>query len=74
MDRVLVGLSQDINELRDVAGWSQDATARAAGIAHNTILDLEKARTDPHISTLVRIAYALGYVTDVRFRRPQPPG
>jgi DNA-binding XRE family transcriptional regulator len=77
VDLLLVRLSQDVNALRELAGWSQDTTAMVAGVAPNTILDLEQARTDPHISTVVRLAYALGYVTELRFRpavtRPSIP-
>jgi transcriptional regulator with XRE-family HTH domain len=69
---VLVRLSQDVNELRESADWSQDALARAAGISDGKVLDIEKARRDPHVSTLVRLAFVFGCQLEVRFRRAPP--
>jgi len=72
VDRVLVQLSQDVNLLREHVDWSQDDLAAAAGVSDGTVLDVEKARTDPRISTLVRLAFVFGYEVDVRFRRRRP--
>lgn len=69
IERLQVQLSQDLNALRESAGWSQDALATAAGVSPNTVLDLEQTRSDPHISTLVRLAFVFGCQLEVRFRR-----
>src|SRR5687767_2834533 len=70
VDRLLVQLSQDVNMMRECRDWSQAELATAAGVADATVLSIEKARTDPQISTIVRLAYAMGYLVDVRFRLP----
>jgi hypothetical protein len=46
------------------AEWSCAHTARMAGIDESTLLDLLKARRDPQLSTVVRLARALN--CDVR--------
>lgn len=57
--------------MRDCREWSQDDVATAAGIAPNTILAIEQARHDPHVSTLVRLAHVFGFEVVISLRRPK---
>ena len=52
-------LGQRIRRLRNDAGLSQDALARAAGIGRVTLLRLEKGDQSPRFKTLDAIASAL---------------
>lgn len=69
--RAMVEASQHLFALRTRHGWSQDATAKAAGIDAGTLLQLEKADGDPQLSTHVRAFYALGYEVYIGLR-PRP--
>lgn len=75
--RALLPISRDFNYARDAREWSQDETAYAAGIAPNTLLAIEQARHDPHLSTLVRLAHIFGFEVVITLRRakriPQLP-
>ena len=53
-------LGQRIRRLRNAAGLSQDALARAAGIGRVTLVRLEKGEQTPRYKTLGAIAKALG--------------
>ncbi|MCY3709512.1 MAG: helix-turn-helix transcriptional regulator [Caldilineaceae bacterium] len=52
-------LGQRIRRLRNSAGLSQDALARAAGIGRVTLVRLEKSEQTPRYKTLAAIARAL---------------
>jgi DNA-binding XRE family transcriptional regulator len=52
-----VALSHDLHALRTHRDWSQDYAASVAGVDPQTILDIEKARLDPRLSTLVRLYF-----------------
>ena len=56
-------LGQRVRRLRNAAGLSQDALARAAGIGRVTLVRLEKGEQTPRYKTLGTIARAL--VVDV---------
>ena len=66
VDRLLVHLSSDIYARRRRHGWSQEQLATVAGVSRDTILTLEQARGDPHLSTLVRLYWSLGTALDIR--------
>ncbi|MDE0200610.1 MAG: helix-turn-helix transcriptional regulator, partial [Caldilineaceae bacterium] len=53
-------LGQRIRRLRNAAGLSQDALARAASIGRVTLVRLEKGEQTPRYRTLGAIAKALG--------------
>ena len=53
-------LGQRVRRLRNTAGLSQDALARAAGIGRVTLVRLEKGGQTPRFKTLEAIARALG--------------
>ena len=53
-------LGQRVRRLRNSAGLSQDALARAAGIGRVTLVRLEKGEHTPRLKTLEAIARTLG--------------
>ena len=53
-------LGQRVRRLRNTAGLSQNALARAAGIGRVTLVRLEKGEQTPRFKTLEAIARALG--------------
>lgn len=71
IERLLLSLSRDVNGLRELHGWSQEEMAHAAGLHADTVLNLEKMRDDPRLSTIVSIGYAAGFEVEIRFKRPK---
>lgn len=57
---VRVRLGKRIRELRLAKGMNQDEFAAAAGIHRTHPGKLENAQIDPQLSTLVKVARALG--------------
>jgi len=57
---VLQRLALEIKALRKERGWTQSALARKAGVSAGHIARLETMRHDPKLSTLVKLAKALG--------------
>ena len=53
-------LGQRVRRLRNSAGLSQDALARAAGIGRVTLVRLEKGEHTPRYRTLSAVAKVLG--------------
>jgi transcriptional regulator with XRE-family HTH domain len=53
-------LGERIRELRESAGLTQEALARAANIGRVTLVRLEKGEQTPRFKTLDAIAKALG--------------
>ena len=53
-------LSRAIKRLRAERGLTQEALARRADISHGYVARLEIGRHDPKLSTLLKIAKALG--------------
>ena len=53
-------LGQRVRRLRNTAGLSQNALARAAGIGRVTLVRLEKGEQTPRFKTLEAVARALG--------------
>lgn len=49
-----------IKELRKKRGWTQPVLAQKAGVSPGYLARLETLRHDPKLSTLVKIAKALG--------------
>jgi transcriptional regulator with XRE-family HTH domain len=46
--------------LRRRRGWTQRELAERAGVTHTTIVRLERGGSDPNISTIRKVAEALG--------------
>ncbi|HMJ02307.1 MAG TPA: helix-turn-helix transcriptional regulator [Conexibacter sp.] len=49
-----------LRRIRRERDLSQEALARAAGLAPNHVSELERAKRDPRLTTLVQLADALG--------------
>jgi transcriptional regulator with XRE-family HTH domain len=49
-----------LKALRNERGWTQPVLARRAGVSHGYIARLETGRHDPKLSTLAKLAKALG--------------
>jgi DNA-binding XRE family transcriptional regulator len=72
-DRLATRISHDLHALRERQGWSIDALAKVAGVSADTVLAVEQTRTDPQLSTLIRLLYPFGYELAVGLR-PSSPG
>jgi DNA-binding XRE family transcriptional regulator len=66
-DALLVGISGQLNALIERESWSQEQTADAADIHRHTLTELLKVRTDPQLSTLIRLAHAFDLDLQVSF-------
>lgn len=60
-----------LKELRKARGFTQDEVARRTGIDQRHISKLESGTYDPRLSTIVRIAEALG--ARIHIRHPDQP-
>jgi transcriptional regulator with XRE-family HTH domain len=49
-----------LKQFRLEAGMSLRGLARAAGVAHDTVMDIERGVRDPHPATVKKLAEALG--------------
>ena len=77
MDQPICPFGAKLHELRERAGMTKSALARAAGINRGALTRLERGLHPPDWGTLRRIAAALGLRPD-DFRcpgwEPPPPG
>ncbi|ACO45100.1 helix-turn-helix transcriptional regulator [Deinococcus deserti] len=64
VQEVRIRVGQRIRELRLAKGMNQDEFAAAAGIHRTHPGKLENAQIDPQLSTLVKVASALGVRVD----------
>jgi transcriptional regulator with XRE-family HTH domain len=56
-----VSLGENVRVLRRRNFMTQEQLAKAAGISHRTLVNIETKRvTDPHFSTILKLAEALG--------------
>jgi transcriptional regulator with XRE-family HTH domain len=60
MDESTINVGQQIRLLRDQRHLTQDELARTSGLSRNTLSLLERGKTSPTVSTLKRLASALG--------------
>jgi len=67
-----VDVGERLRELRQERNMSMRSLARASGLSTNALSMIERARTSPSVSTLVKIAAALG-VPITAFFRLEPP-
>jgi transcriptional regulator with XRE-family HTH domain len=57
----LVSLGDNVRILRRRNFMTQEQLAKAAGISHRTLVNIETKRvTEPHFSTILKLAEALG--------------
>lgn len=59
-DEVQETLARNLSAARTALGMTQDQVAEAAGVSRATIVQLEAAEGDPHLSTMTGVACALG--------------
>lgn len=65
MEGVKEGLGPRLRRLREERGWSIENLATFSGVPGGTIKIIEEGRTkDPRITTVVRLAWALGRTLD----------
>ncbi|WP_412544116.1 XRE family transcriptional regulator [Longispora sp. K20-0274] len=70
-DVVAQAIAAHLKELRALRGWSFDELAQRSGVSRGMLIQIEGARTNPSVGTLVRVSQALGVtlaqlvVTDV---------
>jgi transcriptional regulator with XRE-family HTH domain len=67
-----------LKELREAAGMSQEALARAANISTSTVSKMEQRTIDPSWSTVQALARALGvscqaFESDAPVEQAEPP-
>ncbi|MBY8883242.1 XRE family transcriptional regulator [Streptomyces sp. PTM05] len=60
LDVVAQALARNLKRLRQERGYSLDALAGRSGVSRGMIIQIEQARTNPSIGTVVRVADALG--------------
>ncbi len=60
MDEINRQLGQRIQEARRVKGWTQEDLAHHAGLDFSYLNQLENGKRNPSLSTLYKIAAALG--------------
>jgi transcriptional regulator with XRE-family HTH domain len=60
LERVAQSLARNLKHLRQERGYSLDALAARSGVSRGMIIQIEQARTNPSIGTVVRLADALG--------------
>lgn len=59
-DRVTQALARNLKRLRTERGHTLDALAARSAVSRGMIVQIEQARTNPSVGTVVRIADALG--------------
>ena len=57
-----------INERRKKLGVNQQTLADLAGVAVNTLVDIERGEGNPQLSTLLTILDTLGLQVDIYFK------
>jgi len=67
-----IDVGSRLRELRQERGFSLRTLARASGLSTNALSMIERSRTSPSVSTLYKIAEALG-VPITAFFRLEPP-
>jgi len=65
-----IGIAEALKEWRRVRGLSQRALAERAGMSYPILARLELGQTDPRLSTLEKLAEALGIPVPELFTPP----
>lgn len=66
-------IGEDVRRLRTERGLSQQELAERMGVAQSVVARLEAGGVEPRLSTLDRVAQALGVELEVHFQ-PSAPG
>lgn len=72
--RIAYQLGRQVRELREAHGLSQRELAERMHTTQSVIARLEAGGSKPSISTLERVAQALGTSVDIRFRESVAAG
>ena len=59
-DAVARAIASNMRRLRTARNWSLDMLAARSGVSRGMLIQIEQARTNPSVGTLVRVADALG--------------
>jgi len=59
-DVVAQAIARNLRRLRASRGWSLDLLAARSGVSRGMVIQIEQARTNPSVATLVRLSDALG--------------
>lgn len=72
---IMLAFSFRLRDTRTASRLTQDRLARLSGVHHTEISKLERALTDPRLSTIVRLARGLDVPTSTlvedRYQEPQ---
>src|SRR5262249_53099656 len=68
-----MAFNERLKELREAAGMTQEALARAAGLRVSTVSKLEQKGVDPNWSTVQKLADALGVGVEAFAGGDEPP-
>jgi len=60
LDQLTQSLARNLRRLRTERGFTLDALAARAGVSRGMLIQIEQARTNPSIGTVVKVADALG--------------
>jgi transcriptional regulator with XRE-family HTH domain len=60
LDLIAGSLARNVKRLRQERGYSLDALAARAGVSRGVLIQIEQARTNPSLGTMVRVGDALG--------------
>lgn len=60
LDQLTQSLAQNLRRLRTERGLTLDALAARAGISRGMLIQIEQARTNPSVGTVVKVGDALG--------------
>lgn len=52
-------IGRKIRERREKLGWTLEFTAEQCDLCSRALEDIELGKSDPHLSTILKIAYAL---------------
>ena len=69
----MVQVGEHIKRLREERGWSQPQLAVEAGVAVSAVSQIENGRRSPNVSTLDKLAGALGVSVADLFPKAQAP-
>jgi len=59
-DLIAAAIARNVRRLRGGRGFTLDVLASRAGVSRGMLIQIEQARTNPSVGTLVRVADALG--------------
>lgn len=59
----------NVKQHRERAGLSQEALARQLGVSRQTVVNIERGRSEPHVFLALAIATTLGVAIHELFRK-----